>query len=58
MKKKMGAPVKPAAERKSELLPIRLTKAEKAEIDAAAAGKASTWARTVLLRAARRRTKE
>ena len=34
---------------------IRLTEAEKAAIDAAADGKASTWARDVLLRAVKRR---
>jgi len=57
MKPKRGAPPKPPEERRSVLLPIRLTKAEKAEIDAAADGKASTWARGVLLRAAKRSRK-
>ena len=50
-----GAPIKPPEERRSVLLPIRLTEAEKAAIDTAASGKASTWARDVLLRAAKRR---
>jgi hypothetical protein len=57
MKKKLGAPVKPPEERRSVLLPIRLTEAEKAAIDSAANGKASTWARNVLLRAVKRRQK-
>ena len=57
MKKKMGAPVKPPEERKSVLMAIRFTEAEKAAIDSAADGKASTWARDVLLRAAKRRGK-
>jgi hypothetical protein len=56
-KKKMGAPPKPPEERKSVLLPIRLTEGEKAEVDAVAGGNVSKWARAVLLRAARRRTK-
>jgi hypothetical protein len=55
MKKKMGAPVKPPEERKSVLMAIRFTEAEKAAIDSAAEGKASTWAREVLLKAARRK---
>ena len=54
MKKKMGAPTKPPEERKSVLMAIRFTEAEKAAIDSAADGKASTWARRVLLRAAKR----
>jgi hypothetical protein len=36
---------------------IRMTEAERAEIEAAADGKSSTWARTVLLKAARRANK-
>ena len=58
MKKKMGAPVKPPEERKSVLMAIRFTEAEKAAIDSAADGKASTWARDVLLRAVNRRQKK
>ena len=57
MKPKRGAPKKPPEERRSVLLPIRLTEAEKADIDAAAEGKASTWARGILVRAARRAQK-
>lgn len=54
---KRGAPEKPPEQRKSVLLGVRMTEAERAEIDAAADGKASTWARDVLLRAARRRSR-
>jgi hypothetical protein len=53
-KVRRGAPKKPPEERRSVMLPIRLTEAEKAMIDVAAGGKASTWARNVLLRAAKR----
>lgn len=52
---KRGAPVKSPEDRKDILLGIRLTAAEKAAIDVAANGKASAWARDVLLRAAKRR---
>ena len=52
---KRGAPVKPPEERKDVLFAIRLTAAERASIDAASNGKASTWARDVLLRAVKRR---
>jgi hypothetical protein len=58
MESKRGAPQKPPEERRSVLLPIRLTVAEKSDIDAAAEGKASTWARDVLLRAAKRRSRK
>lgn len=54
---KRGAPEKPPELRKSVLLGVRMTEAERAEIDEAADGKASTWARDVLLRAARRRNR-
>ena len=54
---KRGAPEKPPEERRSVLLGVRLTEAEKAMIDAAADGKASTWARDVLVRAAKRSRK-
>lgn len=54
---KRGAPEKPPEQRKSVLLGVRMTEAERAEIDSAAEGKASTWAREVLLRAARRRNR-
>lgn len=53
-KAKRGAPEKPPEERRSVLLGVRLTEAEKALVDDVAGGKASTWAREVLLRAARR----
>lgn len=51
---------KPLAEkdRRAKPLRIRLTDAERAEIDKAAVGKTSTWARNVLLRAARRSKKD
>jgi hypothetical protein len=58
MEAKRGAPEKLPEERKSVLMAIRFTEAEKAEIDAAADGKASTWARDVLLRAAKRRSRK
>ena len=54
---KRGAPEKPPEQRKSVLLGVRMTAAERDEVDAAADGKASTWAREVLLRAARRRNR-
>ena len=54
---KRGAPEKPPEHRRSVLLGVRMTEAERAEIDSAAEGKASTWAREVLLRAARRRNR-
>jgi len=52
-----GAPKKPPRERKTVLLGVRMTEAERATIDAASSGKASTWARGVLLRAAKRSRK-
>jgi hypothetical protein len=55
METKRGAPTKPPEERRSVLVPIRVTEAEKAELEAAADGKLSTWARDLLLRAARRK---
>jgi hypothetical protein len=54
---KRGAPEKPPEQRRSVLLGVRMTVAERAEIDAAADDKASTWARVVLLKAARRRNR-
>ena len=53
MEPKRGAPPKPPEERRSVLLPIRLTEAEKADIEAASGGKASTWARDHLVRLAK-----
>ena len=55
MEAKRGAPTKPPEERKSVLVPIRMTADEKAELESAADGKLSTWARDVLLKAARRK---
>ena len=55
MAKERGRPPKPDDERKAAELRIRLTEAERAELDGAAGGKTSTWARDVLLKTARRR---
>lgn len=51
-KRGRGRPELPAKERKSAVLVIRLTKAERALVDKAAGGNVSSWARDVLLRAA------
>lgn len=51
----MGRPPKPDDERKSAELRIRLTAEERAALDKAADGQTSTWARDVLLRAAKRK---
>lgn len=53
----MGRNKLPDDERREKPLRIRLSKDERAEIDKAADGKASTWARDVLLKAARRKTR-
>ena len=53
----MGRPPKPAAERQNARLEIRMTDAELALIERAAGGKTSTWARQVLVKAAKRRDK-
>lgn len=50
----MARPEKPPEERKENVLRIRLTDVERTELDKAADGKTSSWARAVLLRAARR----
>lgn len=55
--KRMGRPPKPAAERQTSRLEIRMTNAELRLIERAAGGKTSTWARDVLVRAAKRRDK-
>ena len=58
MKPKRGAPVKPPDERKGNVVQIRLTDDEKADCEDAAgrAGqKMSAWARTTLVRAAKRK---
>jgi uncharacterized protein (DUF1778 family) len=57
MDKPFGRPPKPPEERKSAELRIRLTKSERATLDEAAKGKTSTWARKLLLKAARREAK-
>lgn len=53
----MGRPKKPVDEYKSEMLRIRLTEEERRLLDLAANGKTSTWARDVLVRAAKRLVK-
>jgi hypothetical protein len=55
MAKTRGAPKKAPEERRSELVPIRFTKAEKESIDTAAGGNTSAWARDILLKAAKHR---
>ena len=52
-----GAPTKPPEERKSALLLIRLTEADKTLIESAADGKPATWARDVLVKAAKRKSR-
>jgi hypothetical protein len=52
-----GRPPKPPEDRKAAELRIRLTEAQRAALDAAAGQDTSTWAREVLLRAAKRRGK-
>lgn len=54
---RMGRKPLPPEDRRAKPLRIRLTGAERAEIDKAADGQSSTWAREVLLRAARRAAK-
>lgn len=51
---RMGRPPLPPKDRRAKPLRIRLTDAEREEIDKAAGGMSSTWAREVLLKAARR----
>ncbi len=54
-KPKRGRPFKPPDERKDAELRIRLTHAERTELDREAGQDTSTWARSVLLKAARKR---
>jgi uncharacterized protein (DUF1778 family) len=54
-KTERGRPPKADEERKSAELRIRMTQEERELLDAAAGGKTSTWARGVLLRAAKRK---
>lgn len=52
-KVKIGRPELPANERKSLMFRVRMSAADMAELDRAAGGNTSAWAREVLLRAAR-----
>ena len=55
---KMGRPPLPKQERKANMFRIRMTEAERAEIDLAAESEdqsSSEWARKVLLRSAKRK---
>jgi hypothetical protein len=54
---RMGRPPKPATERQTARLEIRMTGAELKLIEKAGGGKTSTWARQVLVKAAKRRDK-
>jgi hypothetical protein len=49
-----GRPPKPAAEKFSAALNIKMTKADRSLIEAVAEGEPTAWARCVLLRAAKR----
>lgn len=53
-----GRPPKSPEERKTAELRIRLTPEQRATLDAAADADTSTWARDVLLRAAKRRSRD
>ena len=54
-KNERGRPPKADDERKDNVLRIRMTKDERESLDQAADGKTSSWARDVLLKAARRK---
>ena len=54
-KNERGRPPKDDDERKENVLRIRMTQDERETLDMAADGKTSTWARGVLLRAAKRK---
>jgi len=54
-KNERGRPPKADDERKDNVLRIRMTQDEREFIDQAADGKTSSWARDVLLRAAKRK---
>jgi hypothetical protein len=54
---KMGRPPKPQDEKRDVMFQIRMTVGERALLDAAAGDGASTWAREVLLDAARKKKK-
>ena len=49
-----GRPKKPDDEYRSDTLRIRLTESERGLLDEVGGGKTSTWARTILLKAAKR----
>jgi len=55
--KAKGRPERPPELRKTNILKIRLSESERLDLDAAADGKTSTWARDVLLRAAKKKKK-
>ena len=55
---RMGRKPLPDNERREKPLRIRLSRDERAAVDKAAGGKTSQWARNVLLKAARRATKQ
>jgi uncharacterized protein (DUF1778 family) len=55
---RMGRKPLDPEDRRSKPLRIRLTDAEREEIDNAANGRSSTWAREVLLQAARKAKKK
>lgn len=54
-KNERGRPPKADDERKDNVLRIRMTQDEREALDLAADGKTSSWARGVLLRAAKRK---
>jgi hypothetical protein len=56
-KETRGRPALPESEKRKPAFLLKLTDAEHELIKEAAGGKTSTWAREVLLRAAKRRTK-
>ena len=57
-KKTIGRPPKPVDEQKNVMFQIRMTAEERAMLDEATTDRASTWAREVLLRAAKREAKK
>lgn len=57
-KRGRGRPKKAPGENRSVVMPIRLTEAERQEIELAAGGQPSVWIREVALAAARKRTKK
>lgn len=54
-KSRLGRPALPDTKRKTKWLRIRITEAELSELERAAGGMVSTWARQTLLEAARRK---